>query len=164
MRARDALVAGLGAALLAGPALAADITCNGATKDKLYVNVTGVKSSSGLVAVTLYANSPKRFLARHGSLGVARVPAQAGTTRVCIVLPGPGRYAAPPQRASSPAPARWGGPVGPPRGARRASASSCRGRAAMRRRSTTTWTATGKSTATSSACRPSPSRSRTIRR
>jgi uncharacterized protein (DUF2141 family) len=87
-------MAGLFAAAAAAPALAADITCNTATKDRLYVNVTGVKSSSGLVAVTLYPNVPKRFLAHHGSLGVARVAAQAGTTRVCVTLPGPGRYAA----------------------------------------------------------------------
>jgi uncharacterized protein (DUF2141 family) len=94
MRLRSFLLGGLAAAALAGPALAADITCTEGTKDRLYVNVTGIKASSGLVAVTLYANDPKKFLAHHGSLGVARVRAQAGATRVCVSLPGPGQYAA----------------------------------------------------------------------
>ena len=34
-----------------------------------------------------------KFLAKRGSLYVGRVPAQAGTTRVCIHLPSPGTYA-----------------------------------------------------------------------
>jgi uncharacterized protein (DUF2141 family) len=94
MRPLSVLPAAMAAAALAGPALAADITCGEATRDRLYVNVSGIKSSSGQVAVTLYANDSKKFLAHHGSLGVARVRAQAGTTRVCVTLPGPGQYAA----------------------------------------------------------------------
>lgn len=59
---------------------------------RLYVNVQGVRSSQGLIAVTLYADDSRRFLARRGSLYVGRVPALAGTTPVCIHLPGPGTY------------------------------------------------------------------------
>ena len=60
---------------------------------KLYVDVEGVKSASGLIAVTLYADDSSKFLASRGSLYVGRVPAKAGTTRVCIHLPKPGVYA-----------------------------------------------------------------------
>jgi uncharacterized protein (DUF2141 family) len=57
---------------------------------RLYVNVENVRSSQGLIAVTLYADDSRRFLARRGSLYVGRVPARAGTTRVCIHLPSTG--------------------------------------------------------------------------
>src|SRR4051794_26294295 len=60
---------------------------------RLYVNVEGVRSDKGLVAVTLYADDSSRFLAHHGSLYVGRVPAKAPTTRVCIYVPAPGVYA-----------------------------------------------------------------------
>lgn len=60
---------------------------------RFYVTVEGVRSSHGLIAVTLYADDSRRFLARRGSLYVGRVPARAGATRVCIHLPGPGTYA-----------------------------------------------------------------------
>ncbi|GAA0307219.1 DUF2141 domain-containing protein [Sphingomonas oligophenolica] len=60
---------------------------------RLYVTVQGVRSSQGLIAVTLYADDPKRFLVKHGSLYVGRVAATAPTTRVCIHLPAPGTYA-----------------------------------------------------------------------
>ena len=77
----------------AGPAFA-QTECTGPTSPvRLYVNVEGVRSSQGLIAVTLYADDPSRFLARRGSLYVGRVPARAGTTRVCIHLPSTGVYA-----------------------------------------------------------------------
>lgn len=60
---------------------------------RLTVAVEGVRSGDGLVAVTLYPDDPKRFLAHHGSLKVFRVPARAGATNVCLYLPGPGYYA-----------------------------------------------------------------------
>ena len=60
---------------------------------RLYVDVDNVRSSTGLVAVTLYADDPSRFLRRRGSLYVGRVPARAGTTRVCIHLPATGVFA-----------------------------------------------------------------------
>ena len=79
--------------LLAGLEAKADAQtdCTGtASPVRLYVNVENVRSSQGLIAVTLYADDSRRFLARRGSLYVGRVPARAGTTRVCIHLPSTG--------------------------------------------------------------------------
>lgn len=76
----------------AGKAAAQDGCTGPASAVRLQVAVEGVRSSDGLIAVTLYADDPRRFLARRGSLYVGRVPARAGTTRVCIHLPGPGTY------------------------------------------------------------------------
>lgn len=59
----------------------------------IWVNVEGVTSSQGLVAVTLYADDPKRFLAKRGSLYVGRAPAHAPATRVCLNLPHTGVFA-----------------------------------------------------------------------
>ena len=86
---------GLGAALIAGLAgAAAAQDCTGpASAVRLYVNVENVRSSTGLVAVTLYADDSRRFLARRGSLYVGRVSARTPSTRVCIHLPQPGTYA-----------------------------------------------------------------------
>jgi len=81
-----------GAALAATPALAED--CTGTpSATKAYVNVQGVKTSNGLIAVTLYADNSKKFLVKKGSIYVGRVAAKAGTTRVCIYVPKPGVYA-----------------------------------------------------------------------
>lgn len=78
---------------LAAPAAAQAPDCTGTPSDtKLYVDVANVKASTGLIAVTLYGDSRKKFLATRGSLYVGRVPAKAGTTRVCIYLPAPGYY------------------------------------------------------------------------
>jgi uncharacterized protein (DUF2141 family) len=60
---------------------------------RLYVDVQGVRSSQGLIAVTLYADDSSKFLAHRGSLYVGRVPAHQGTTRVCIWVPRPGIWA-----------------------------------------------------------------------
>lgn len=60
---------------------------------RLFVDVENVRSSQGLIAVTLYADESRRFLARRGSLYVGRVPARTGTTRVCIHLPNTGTWA-----------------------------------------------------------------------
>jgi len=73
---------------------AAGQTCTGTPSPvRLFVNVENVASSDGLIAVTLYADDRSRFLARRGSLYVGRVPARAGTTRVCIHLPSTGVWA-----------------------------------------------------------------------
>ena len=89
--------AGFAALLLASfaaPAPAsADPGCTGRPSDtRVYVRVEGVRSSAGLMAVTLYANNAKRFLARHGSLYVGRSPAHQGVTETCIFVPQPGVY------------------------------------------------------------------------
>jgi uncharacterized protein (DUF2141 family) len=83
------------AALLATAAAAADEPeCTGHQGPlKLYVNVHGVRSDKGLIAVTLYADDSSKFLMHHGSLYVGRVPAKTPSTRVCIYLPAPGTYA-----------------------------------------------------------------------
>lgn len=68
--------------------------CSGAPSSTwISVIVEGVRSSSGLVAVTLYADDSRRFLAKNGSLHVARARSVAGTTRVCITVPQTGTYA-----------------------------------------------------------------------
>ena len=82
------------ALIFASSVSAADSACTGHASDyKLYVDVQGVRSSNGLVAVTLYADDSTKFLAHHGSLYVGRVPAQMGTTSVCIHVPRTGVYA-----------------------------------------------------------------------
>jgi uncharacterized protein (DUF2141 family) len=82
------------AALCTAGAAAAQGDCTGPpSATRLFVNVEGVRSSQGLIAVTLYADDSHRFLARRGSLYVGRVPARAGTTRACIHLPAPGIWA-----------------------------------------------------------------------
>lgn len=99
-RAAPGLVALIVAGALTGaaPAAAAPATapagCTG-TPSATWIDVAveGVANSSGLIAITLYEDNPRRFLVRHGSLYVGRVPAQAGTTVGCIFVPRPGVYA-----------------------------------------------------------------------
>lgn len=68
--------------------------CQGQASDTwINIVVEGVKNNSGLVAVTLYADNPRKFLVKRGSLGVSRFDAVAGATRTCVFLPGPGVYA-----------------------------------------------------------------------
>jgi uncharacterized protein (DUF2141 family) len=79
-------------AAAASPAAAAD--CTGTPSPiRLFVNVDNVRSSRGLIAVTLYTDERRKFLAKRGSLYVGRVPARPGRTRVCIHVPRPGTYA-----------------------------------------------------------------------
>ncbi len=75
-------------------ALAAQPDCTGTpSATRLYVRVENVKSSRGLVAVSLYADIRQKFLAKRGALYVGRVPARQGRTDVCIHVPKPGIYA-----------------------------------------------------------------------
>jgi uncharacterized protein (DUF2141 family) len=68
--------------------------CTGTPSDTwLTVNAQGLRNGNGLLAVTLYADNPSKFLARHGSLYVGRVNARAGNTSACIFVPRPGVYA-----------------------------------------------------------------------
>lgn len=84
----------LAAAVPKAQAQGAPAGCTGAPSSTwINVIVEGVRSASGLVAVTLYADESRRFLAKNGSLYVGRVKAVAGTTRVCITVPRPGTYA-----------------------------------------------------------------------
>lgn len=78
----------------AAPGAAAAQACTGTPSAvRLFVNVTNVRSSDGLIAVTLYPDERIRFLARRGSLYVGRAPARQGTTRICIHLPSTGIWA-----------------------------------------------------------------------
>lgn len=84
----------IAALLLCVAGRAAAQECTGhAGPIRLHVTVSNVRSSDGLIAVTLYADDSHRFLARRGSLYVGRVPARQGTTQVCIFVPSPGTYA-----------------------------------------------------------------------
>lgn len=81
--------------LIAAPAAAAAQSgaCNGPEGNaRIWVNVDGVRSNDGLVAITVYADDRRRFLARRGSLYVVRVPARQGRTRACVNLPSTGIY------------------------------------------------------------------------
>jgi uncharacterized protein (DUF2141 family) len=92
MPAAGAAVA-LAAIPLPAQAEGAPAGCTGSPSDT-WVNVVveGVKSSDGLIAVTLYPDNSRRFLIKNGSLQVGRVKAVAGTTRACITVPRPGVY------------------------------------------------------------------------
>ena len=82
------------ALLVAAGAAAQEPPCTGPPSNvRLYVDVVGVRSSNGLIAVTLYADNSRKFLAHHGSLYVGRVAAKSGETSVCIHLPDTGVYA-----------------------------------------------------------------------
>jgi uncharacterized protein (DUF2141 family) len=59
----------------------------------LTVNVSGLRSGKGLIAVSLYADDRKKFLVRKGSVYVGRVDARAPVTHVCMHLPSTGVYA-----------------------------------------------------------------------
>ena len=68
--------------------------CTGpASPIRLFVDVEGVRSDRGQIAVTLYADDRKQFLAKKGSLYTGRVASRTPMTRVCIHLPAPGTYA-----------------------------------------------------------------------
>jgi uncharacterized protein (DUF2141 family) len=88
----------LAAALMAPAAGAQDPVpppgCTGpASATWLNLTVNGLHSSNGQLAVTLYADKPNKFLAKHGSLYVGRVEAGATAMRTCIFVPKPGVYA-----------------------------------------------------------------------
>ena len=97
------LAAALAAGMLATGALAAipaqartaPDQCEGDLSGKSWLNVevTGVRSSSGYVTVTIYADDSSRFLVSKGSLDVVRMPATQGTFHGCVKLPRNGVYA-----------------------------------------------------------------------
>ena len=81
------------AALAAAPASAASDCTGPASSTRLLVGVENVRSSDGLIAVSLYIDERRKFLAKRGALYVGRVPARRGRTDVCIHVPRPGIYA-----------------------------------------------------------------------
>lgn len=94
MKARSVL-ASLGLALglaVAAPATAEE--CAGQPSAvKLAVQVVGLRDGKGQVAVTVYPDDPRRFLAKKGKLARMRVPTVHPQTRACFWLAGPGVYA-----------------------------------------------------------------------
>lgn len=87
----------LGLALFSGASAAepgATAACSGAPSDtQLTVQVTDLRNANGQVAITVYPDDSKRFLAPKGKLDRQRVTAVAPTTEVCFNLPGAGFYA-----------------------------------------------------------------------
>lgn len=67
--------------------------CAGPVSDT-WVNVTidRVRNGNGLMAVTLYADEPRKFLVKKGSMYVGRVDATAPETKMCLFVPKPGVY------------------------------------------------------------------------
>jgi len=87
-----ALAITLGSATLASAATADD--CEGhESQTKLTVQVTGVRAAKGEMAITLYPDDAKRFLAPHQKMARVRAVAQAPVTTACFWLPAPGYYA-----------------------------------------------------------------------
>lgn len=81
----------LGASLAASGAQA--VPCGPQAEAQLQVAVQGVRSGQGNVTITVYGDRPEDFLASGTKLVRHRVPANAGVTRDCLPLPGPGTYA-----------------------------------------------------------------------
>ncbi len=83
----------LGLALSAAPALA-DPDCEGNdSATTLTVQVSGMNSARGEMAITVYGADAKKFLAPKGKLLRVRPRTAAPTTQACFNLPGPGTYA-----------------------------------------------------------------------
>lgn len=84
-----ALAAGLaGSAHAAG----ADVCEGRPSANRMTVQVTAVRAARGEMAITVYPDDEKRFLAPHGKLLRVRPAAQAPTTTACFWLPRPGYY------------------------------------------------------------------------
>lgn len=87
-----ALAVTLGSATCAFAATADD--CEGhESQTKLTVQVTGVRAAKGEMAITLYPDDAKRFLAPHQKMARVRAVAQAPVTTACFWLPAPAYYA-----------------------------------------------------------------------
>ena len=60
---------------------------------RLQIDIDGVRSKDGLIAITIYPDDPSRFLVHHGQIGILRTPALVPAVQACAALPSPGRYA-----------------------------------------------------------------------
>jgi uncharacterized protein (DUF2141 family) len=68
--------------------------CHGTpTSVRLFIDVQGVRSTSGFVVANLYGADKRKWLADNGWLGVWRDPSKPGTETMCLYLPSPGAYA-----------------------------------------------------------------------
>lgn len=93
MKVRSLLLAAAVAAVAASPAAAQEACAGQPGPVKLSVEVTGVRAARGEVAVTVYPDNPRRFLAAKGKLARKRVTARAPVTHACFWLPAGGYYA-----------------------------------------------------------------------
>lgn len=95
MKARTLLPV-VGALLMFGLAMQAraEEQCAGRPEgaSRLVVQTTGLKTTAGEVAVTVYPDDPRRFMAPRGKLLRLRVPAAQPATHACFWLPA-GAYA-----------------------------------------------------------------------
>ena len=80
------------AAAQLGPDAAA---CRGGPPGQaVLVTVNGFRQRTGNIRVAIYGSDPRLFLARGQTLRKINVPVTAaGPMRICVALPGPGRYA-----------------------------------------------------------------------
>lgn len=79
------------AAAQLGPDAAA---CRSNSGQAVLVTVDGFRARTGNVRVAIYGSDPRQFLARGQTLRKVNVPVTAsGPMRICVALPGPGRYA-----------------------------------------------------------------------
>lgn len=69
--------------------------CIGKARTGVWINVVAenMRSSDGLLAITVYEDNRGKFLAKGGSILVARFDAQKGATRGCVFVPKTGVYA-----------------------------------------------------------------------
>jgi len=89
--ATAALACGFG--LSATPVLAAGACEGEPSATKLIVQVSGLRSAMGEMAVTLYPDDARRFLAPKSKLARVRTPSKTPVTTACFWLPRPGFYA-----------------------------------------------------------------------
>jgi uncharacterized protein (DUF2141 family) len=75
------------------PAAAEEACAGQAGPVKLNVEVVGLRDAKGQVAVTVYPDNPRRFLAPKGKLLRSRVPTKTPMTHSCFWLPAPAYYA-----------------------------------------------------------------------
>lgn len=68
--------------------------CTGADDEiRLDIRVSDVRSPDGEVAIVLYGDRAKDFLAKGAWVNRVRVPARKGAVEACLLAPQPGRYA-----------------------------------------------------------------------
>lgn len=74
-----------------GPDAAA---CRSGAGQAVLVSVDGFRQRTGNIRVAIYGSDPAQFLARGRTLRKINVPVTpGGPMRICVALPGPGRYA-----------------------------------------------------------------------
>jgi uncharacterized protein (DUF2141 family) len=86
--------AGAPAVAQLGPDAAACRSGGGATGSAILVNVNGFRERTGSVRVNVYGSDASRFLARGQYVRQINVPVTGtGPMRICVAVPGAGRYA-----------------------------------------------------------------------